>query len=510
MKKNMKLLKLKIQELFISFTNLISLQDFFFDVMIKQILFLTFILSIIQVNAQTGIGTTTPNASAKLDVYATNKGFLPPRVTLTSVTDASTITSPAEGLLVYNTGANINLAAGYYYWNGSNWATIATASSPNQTVDYVSVTRTTLQTVSVGGNILFNQINGGNIPYNTSTGLFTLTAGKTYRLTGCIAVSSSNASAEEVNVAWKNGNGDFLANKGEALSTNFGTTGFANGVADVIYTPSVNTTVSLTVTYSSSSVVLWGNFTYANIQQIGSSAIVNPWVLSGNDVYNTSGKVGIGTNTPSAKLDITGDVNVVGALNVSGSSNVNLATPALLVGNGSGDEGGEIQLAKAATNTSLTSKVIIDIYRNQLRLWEGGTNSKGVSIDLSKAPDGVGGELVWKKSGFVDAGTYLTLDNLKVSVTTGGSRGLSVGAVTGSFVCNISGWYAYGGSSGSSAESITYTTTPSGSAFGWSFGAAGNTAQYHILDLTNNRFYRVTMMIGSSYINNFISIERLY
>ena len=82
-----------------------------------------------QSNAQTGIGTTTPNASAKLDVYATNKGFLPPRVTLTSAIDATTINSPAEGLLVYNNGNNAGLAAGYYYWNGANWATIATATS---------------------------------------------------------------------------------------------------------------------------------------------------------------------------------------------------------------------------------------------------------------------------------------------------------------------------------------------------------------------------------------------
>lgn len=78
--------------------------------------------------AQTGIGTTTPNSSAKLDVYSTNKGFLPPRVTLTSTTDASTIVSPAEGLLVYNLGS-VGLQAGYYYWNGANWATIATATS---------------------------------------------------------------------------------------------------------------------------------------------------------------------------------------------------------------------------------------------------------------------------------------------------------------------------------------------------------------------------------------------
>ena len=77
--------------------------------------------------AQTGIGTTTPDASAKLEVNATNKGFLPPRVTLTSGTDNTTIPSPATGLLVYNTGNNAGLAAGYYFWNGGTWATIATA-----------------------------------------------------------------------------------------------------------------------------------------------------------------------------------------------------------------------------------------------------------------------------------------------------------------------------------------------------------------------------------------------
>lgn len=77
--------------------------------------------------AQTGIGTTSPNPSAKLEVYSTNKGFLPPRITLTSTTDVTTIPSPAEGLLVYNTGNNAGLAAGYYYWNGGTWATIATA-----------------------------------------------------------------------------------------------------------------------------------------------------------------------------------------------------------------------------------------------------------------------------------------------------------------------------------------------------------------------------------------------
>ena len=89
--------------------------------MLRQILLITSLLFFVQAMAQTGIGTTAPNASAKLDVYSTNKGFLPPRVTLTNSTDNTTIPNPATGLLVYNTGNNAGLVAGYYYWNGSSW-----------------------------------------------------------------------------------------------------------------------------------------------------------------------------------------------------------------------------------------------------------------------------------------------------------------------------------------------------------------------------------------------------
>jgi hypothetical protein len=68
----------------------------------KRILVLLCFIAAFNLNAQTGIGTTTPHASAKLDVSSTNKGFLPPRVILASATDVSTIPSPAEGLFVYN------------------------------------------------------------------------------------------------------------------------------------------------------------------------------------------------------------------------------------------------------------------------------------------------------------------------------------------------------------------------------------------------------------------------
>ena len=54
-------------------------------------------------NAQVGIGTNTPDATAALEVQATDKGLLPPRMT-TAERDA--IANPAEGLVIFNTDVN--------------------------------------------------------------------------------------------------------------------------------------------------------------------------------------------------------------------------------------------------------------------------------------------------------------------------------------------------------------------------------------------------------------------
>jgi hypothetical protein len=83
-------------------------------------------------NGQIGIGTSSPDASAALEVASTNKGFLPPRVALTSSTDSATITSPATGLMVYNTAtagtAPFNVSPGVYVNNGTpaspSWAIV--------------------------------------------------------------------------------------------------------------------------------------------------------------------------------------------------------------------------------------------------------------------------------------------------------------------------------------------------------------------------------------------------
>lgn len=56
--------------------------------------------SLTVIHAQVGINTTTPDASAALDIVSTNKGVLIPRVT---TAQRISISTPAPGLLVYDT-----------------------------------------------------------------------------------------------------------------------------------------------------------------------------------------------------------------------------------------------------------------------------------------------------------------------------------------------------------------------------------------------------------------------
>jgi len=66
--------------------------------------------------AQVGIGTLTPDASSMLDINSTSKGLLAPR--MTSVQRLA-ITSPANGLLVFDTTDNA-----FYFYDASQWTKI--------------------------------------------------------------------------------------------------------------------------------------------------------------------------------------------------------------------------------------------------------------------------------------------------------------------------------------------------------------------------------------------------
>jgi hypothetical protein len=89
----------------------------------KLLIYSSFLFSTFSFSQNVAINTdgALPNASAMLDVVSTNKGFLMPRVALTSTTDAVTVPAPANWLMVFNTATVADVTPGMYYWNGAMW-----------------------------------------------------------------------------------------------------------------------------------------------------------------------------------------------------------------------------------------------------------------------------------------------------------------------------------------------------------------------------------------------------
>lgn len=85
--------------------------------------------------SQTAIGGLFPDFHAQLDVISTEKGILVPRVTLIDVKEPNPLDDASnaipESLLIYNTGNNVKVIAGYYYWFNSQWNKIATQGEVN-------------------------------------------------------------------------------------------------------------------------------------------------------------------------------------------------------------------------------------------------------------------------------------------------------------------------------------------------------------------------------------------
>lgn len=94
----------------------------------RQHFFILFMLLISAgVSAQVGINTASPHASAALDVTSVgnNKGFLPPRMT---VTQRNAIASPAEGLMISCTDCSVKGL--HQYINGA-WQAMTSSNTGN-------------------------------------------------------------------------------------------------------------------------------------------------------------------------------------------------------------------------------------------------------------------------------------------------------------------------------------------------------------------------------------------
>jgi hypothetical protein len=152
----------------------------------KIIVFILFTQAIL---AQTGIGTTTPNASAKLEVSATDKGFLLPRMT---AAQRGLIPSPANGLLVYQTDGVV----GFYVntgipatpvWTRVNMDWTRTGNDLSYTAGNVSTTGNL-----TGGNVSTSTISGFAANVATISAAYNLTSadnGKIIQSTAASAIT---------------------------------------------------------------------------------------------------------------------------------------------------------------------------------------------------------------------------------------------------------------------------------------------------------------------------------
>jgi hypothetical protein len=84
----------------------------------------------------------------------------------------------------------------------------------------------------------------------------------------------------------------------------------------------------------------------------------------------------------------------------------------------SGDEGGQINLAKPATNNSLGGNIIVDIYQNRFRIFENGGTNRGAYIDLTSCNASVGTNLLVSGGGGTPGGS-----NTQVQFNDGGVFG---------------------------------------------------------------------------------------
>ena len=100
----------------------------------KQLLYFVLFFSAISF-AQVGVNTTSPDPSSMLDISATDKGVLVPRVSLTNVTTTMLdgTNTAAIGLLIWNTNATTvgGNGVGFYFFNGTQWMPITQTASVN-------------------------------------------------------------------------------------------------------------------------------------------------------------------------------------------------------------------------------------------------------------------------------------------------------------------------------------------------------------------------------------------
>ncbi len=405
-----------------------------------------------------GIGTTTPNASAKLEISSPNSGLLIPRVALTSNTDVVTIPSPVSSLLVYNT-ANAGSGAlvvtpGFYYFNSSNnsWLRLQTegsiVSSGWQTIGNTGTTPASNYVGTSDNQSLAFKINNtnagligtnGNAFFGLNSGLPTATGANNIGV-GNFALASNNAGYSNVAIGVKAL--QFSTNKNNLVAIGDSAL-YNNGIGAVQpYEAGENTAVGSKALYknttgsSNTATGFWSQ--YFNSTGFGNSS-QGSLSLS----QNTSGNYNTAVGYFNLRANKTGSGNsALGtnalSFNTTGSNNTALGNLAL-AGNLSGNS--NVAMGINAMAYSSTESNVVAIGDSALMQFQGGnpsipllfgTNTAVGSKSLYKSITGnantaVGSQTLYNNN---DGSFNVAVGGKSLLLNTSGSGNTAVGVVS--------------------------------------------------------------------------------
>lgn len=193
---------------------------------ITQTILIASIAMLTQTNfAQVGIGTTTPNASAELDIFSANRGLLLPRVSLSDTTLSTPLAAHVAGMTVYNVAPAVNdVSPGLYYNDGTKWVAVNQAQSDdwtilgntgtNPTTNFLGTKDNNALAIRTNNTEKVRILTNGNVGISETNPLQKLHIGGTTSTIRIDAFNSTNSPADNNGIDYSpvavNANGDLV------------------------------------------------------------------------------------------------------------------------------------------------------------------------------------------------------------------------------------------------------------------------------------------------------------